>query len=331
MSKIQKNQNTVCIDLSKSELAPVCLFVYNRLDETRKTINFLKKNFLAIKTKLFIFSDGYKSKKDKKLVMSVRNYINKIEGFKSIDIFESNTNKGLAKSIIDGVSYVFNEHNKLIVLEDDLITTPNFLDYMNQALNFYKNNKSVMSINGFSLDVGVNSSNNTDVFFHSRTYSWGWGTWKSCWDEEYFDNRKIQNKLNIKTLNLFKKKCGNDISNMLIDCLEGKNSSWYVKWVFRHFVTNKYGLYPIFSKVQNIGYGEMATHCKTIDVLKTKHDKKYLREFVFSDKVYIDQKINYRFLNYFTFKHKLFFRIKLIFKKHGINLLLKDIQQKYIK
>ena len=133
------------------KLAPICLFTYSRLEETKRTIEALKKNFLAPKSELFIFSDGPKNHETKDKVKAVRDFIKTIDGFKKITIFESKTNEGLAKSIINGVTKVVNEYGKVIVLEDDLLTTPNFLDFMNQALLFFELNLSIYSINGYSL------------------------------------------------------------------------------------------------------------------------------------------------------------------------------------
>lgn len=114
-------------------LAPICLFTYNRLEKTKQTINALKKNFLANQSHLIIFSDGAKDYKTKHEVNSVRRFLYTIDGFKSVEIIESPINQGLGESITNGVTKVIDNYGKVIVLEDDLYTTPNFLDYMNQA------------------------------------------------------------------------------------------------------------------------------------------------------------------------------------------------------
>jgi len=315
----------------QDKLAPICLFVYKRIDETIQTIDALKTNFLAKESNLIIYSDGFKDSSEKELVINIRCYLKEITGFKSIVIRESATNKGLAQSIIYGVTEVLTSYDSIIVLEDDLITTPNFLDFMNLSLKKYKLNDTVMSINGFSLDVGdkvFHKSN--DVFFHNRTYSWGWGTWKDRWSKDYFINQNISQDINNLNLDLFKKKCGEDISRMLMDCLKGKNDSWYVKWAFRHFLEDKLAVYPFLSKVRNIGYGITATHCKTIDVLKIRLDNKYLRVFNFPSEVKVNHNIVKKFLFYFTFTHKLFFRFFLVFKPRGLSLLWNDIKHKYL-
>ena len=151
-----------------SDLSPVCLFVYGRLDLTKKTVEALKKNYLSKHTILYIFSDGFKNENDKPDVLAVRNYIKSIIGFKKIVIFSSKINQGLSKSIIKGISKVINIHKKVIVLEDDLVTSKNFLDFMNLSLNFYEDFKKISSISGFSPAAYTNI--NEDIYFFHRFF-----------------------------------------------------------------------------------------------------------------------------------------------------------------
>ena len=310
-------------------LSPICLFVYNRFNETKLTIDSLKNNFLAQQSDLIIFSDGPKAQNDLKLIKDIRGYLKKINGFKSIKIYESSTNKGLAQSVIYGVTLILNQYDKVIVLEDDLITTPNFLDFMNQGLEEYSKNNKVMSINGFSVDTSSATNRLTnDVFFHSRTLSWGWATWSDRWNKEFFNSEKIRSSLTEQALLSFKKNCGDDISRMLLDSLSGKNDSWYVRWAFRHFIEGKLAVFPVLSKVRNNGYGDSATHCKTIDVLKTRYDNKFSRVFNFPDDIRIDKSTHKRILNYYSFSYKLIYRFLLLFKPNGIYMIFKDIKYK---
>ena len=98
-------------------------------------------------------------------------------------IYESPYNKGLACSIIDGVTKIVNDYEKIIVLEDDLITTPNFLNFMNQALHFYITDATIFSISGYTLNLPSLPSYSKDFYLGYRGSSWGWGTWKDRWDE----------------------------------------------------------------------------------------------------------------------------------------------------
>ncbi len=162
------------------DLAPIVLFVYNRPDLTKETLSALKKNTLASESELFIFSDGSKSEKDFDKVNEVRKLIKNINGFKSVRVFENKENKGLANSIIFGVTKIINKYGKIIVLEDDLITSKYFLKFMNEGLNFYKNNKKIGSITGYNKPSHFMKFKNydKDLYLSSRFSSWGWATWK---------------------------------------------------------------------------------------------------------------------------------------------------------
>ena len=311
-------------------LAPICLFTYNRLIETKQTLEALQKNFLASQSELFVFSDGWKSEADKVKVIEVRNYIKTISSFNKITIIESNLNKGLANSIINGVTQIIQKHGKVIVLEDDLVTTPNFLDFMNQSLQFYKNDTSIQSISGFSMKI-KNKLKDSDVFFHQRTHSWGWATWENRWDKNIFDLIYITDIIDSKSniLKNFNKQCGNDISEMLLSSISGKNNSWYVRWVFDHFITKRLTVYPFLSKVYNIGFSDNGTHCKGIDVFKTEIDKFHLKKFLFLDQ-FENQLINDDFLEYFRKSYKLKFRLKLLLTQSGRIEVYRDVKNKIL-
>jgi len=315
----------------QTNLAPVCLFVYNRLEETKQTIKALQNNFLAPKSHLYIFSDGSKNENSRSKVQAVRNYIHSIKGFKNVHVFESRTNKGLATSIIDGVTKIINEYDRVIVLEDDLITTPNFLNFINQALEFYEFDKKIQSVNGFSLDLKSTIKYEKDVFFMDRTYSWGWATWKNKWELCEFDEKNIRSSLNTNNIKEFKKYFGEDIFRMLLSSLNGVNDSWYVRWVYSHFINSHFSVYPVESKVFNIGYGTNATHCTTIDVLETRHDSSFKVNFIMDKNIHVNKKLRKEFLNYFTYFYKLIYRIKLLKNSATRKLLYLDIKQKMNK
>lgn len=311
------------------QLAPICLFVYNRLDETKITVEALKANFLAAESKLFIFSDGFKNAETQSKVEEVRAYIKTITGFKEITLIECAVNKGLASSIIEGVTKIVNTHGTVIVLEDDLVTTPNFLDFMNQSLQFYENNTSIQSISGFSMKI-KNKLKDSDVFFHQRTHSWGWATWGNRWDKNIFDpiyiTDTIANKPNI--LKNFNRQCGDDISEMLLNSLSGKNNSWYVRWVFDHFITKRLTVYPFLSKVYNIGFSDAATHCNGVNVFDSIIDSEHQTTFFFLE-IIENEVFQNEFLKYFSKFYKLKFRLNLLFTSSGRKTLGNEIKNKF--
>ena len=312
--------------MNYKELAPICLFTYNRLEETKQTVLALQSNYLASQSELFIFSDGWKNEEGKDKVLKLRLFLKEIYGFKKVRIFESSFNNGLAKSIIGGVTKVLKDYKTVIVLEDDLKTSPNFLDFMNQSLDFYIDNEAVQSISGYSLKIR-NKEVNSDVYFHKRAHSWTWATWSDRWDEAIFDKQKIKNELTEDILNSFKETCGEDISEMLINSIEGVNDSWYVRWAYDHFKNEKFAVYPYYSKVENIGFSIEGTNCKGIDVSVCELDTRFKKQFLLTA-LTLNKKISCEFLNYFSKFYKLKFRLKLLKNKKGRESIFFEIKNK---
>lgn len=270
-------------------LAPICLFTYNRLKETKKTVQSLKKNFLANCSEIYIFSDGPKNSNDLIKIKSVRKYINSINGFKKIEILESQENMGLKRSIRTGITQILQKNNKVIVLEDDLMVATNFLEYMNQSLNFYEDYDNIMSISGYSFPSFFKFSiGHNDVYKYPRFFSWGWGTWKSTWNQINWDLNFYQKKL--KSDNKFRLKLnmgGQDQIRMLKNTIKGKLSSWAIIYSSHLALYNGYSIAPKTSKVINIGFSEDATHTKFSDriLYQTTIDKSNKKTFNFTDKV----------------------------------------------
>ena len=171
-------------------LAPIILFTYARPEHTKQTVEALKKNILSNESELFIFSDAAKNEKVMPMVAETRLYLKTIKGFKSVKIFEQNKNYGLAKSIINGVTYIINKYNKAIVLEDDIVTGTHFLEYMNESLEKYENNKKLWHITGWR-DPIENTVNNS-CFVYPTMDCWGWATWKDRWKYLEKNPKKIE-------------------------------------------------------------------------------------------------------------------------------------------
>lgn len=237
------------------DLAPIALFVHKRLNETKQTVDALRKNTLAEKSKLFIFSDGHTDAREKESVTELRNYLHNISGFKEIEIKERDTKFGLAESIISGVTEVLEKFDRVIVVEDDLCTSPYFLKYMNDALNCYQAKTELASISGFSVPI---KTDNTDFYFLPGTFWWGWATWKDRWnlfntDGKYLlkelKKRRIMKQYNINGSFLISPEI------ILKKLLKGKLNSWAVRWHASMLLENKFSLYPAQSFVRNIGIG----------------------------------------------------------------------------
>ncbi|MDK2892488.1 glycosyltransferase [Methanohalophilus sp.] len=247
-----------------SNLAPIVLFVYNRPLHTSKTIKALQKNLLAKDTELFIYSDGPKSNKDVILVQGIREYIRTISGFKKITIVEREQNTGLSQNIIHGVTEILSSHEKIIVMEDDLVTSPYFLKYMNKALDYYRDQKKIMSISGYNRPPSIMkfpADYNEQVYFNYRNSSWGWGTWKDRWE---LVDWKVQDFDEFKNSKLLQKRFnrgGDDLSNMLIAQMEGKIDSWAIRFSYAHFKYDALSVCPVYSYVNNIGHDGSGQHC----------------------------------------------------------------------
>ncbi len=248
--------------LSEKSLTPIVLFVYNRKELTEHTINALKNNKLAGDSELYIYSDGAKNQGDKLDVEKVRTYLKTISGFKTVKIFESPINKGLANSIIQGVSDILKNHNSVIVLEDDLLTTSNFLQFMNFSLNQYAQQKNIFSVSGYSFNLGVAPHEKYDGYFLNRGWSWGWATWKDRWEKVDWEVQSYEKFKKDKIARKAFSKGGSDLNKMLDAQMNLKLDSWAIRWFYHQFLINGLTLYPIFSKVNNEGFGVKATHTK---------------------------------------------------------------------
>jgi hypothetical protein len=243
--------------------APVVLFVYNRLEHTKKCIFYLKKNKLAKKTSLIIYSDTNNNKIDKDKVQNVRIFLQNIRGFKKVKIIKREKNFGLYKNIVLGVSEVIKKYGKAIILEDDLIVHKNFLDYMNDGLNYYSNHKKVASIHGYVYPVAGKLK---ETFFLYGGDCWGWATWKDRW-LNFNKNPK-------KLLKLLKKNKKEDtfnygvfpkiFSTLLKERISKKNKSWAILWHAYNVIENKLTLYPRKQFVKNIGFDGTGTHSGSV-------------------------------------------------------------------
>ena len=199
-------------------------------------------------------------------VSLVRNYIHKIDGFKSVHIIEAEKNKGLAKSVITGVTEIINEKGKVIVVEDDLITSPQFLTFMNDALDFYEDEKKIWSISGYQFPFELPETYTKSVYVAYRSSSWGWATWKDRWETIDWEVKDYSSyKYNPLRIAKFCKG-GTDLDKMLRYQMQGKIDSWAIRWCYNQCKQDKYTIYPVKSLVNNIGTDGRGTHCDPTSV-----------------------------------------------------------------
>lgn len=218
-----------------------------------------KKNILSAESELVIYSDAPKCKKHEATVRSVRCYIKTINQFKKVTIIERENNLGLANSIIDGVTNITNQYGKVIVLEDDLVTSPYFLTYMNNALDMFANDDRIISVHGYVYPV---EQELPEAFFLPGADCWGWATWKRGWKLFNSNGQYLLDELRRqKLVQDFDFNNSYPYSKMLKGQVDGTNDSWAIRWYASAFLADKLTLYPGRSLVQNIGNDNSGTHC----------------------------------------------------------------------
>ncbi len=253
-----------------NNLAPIVLFVYNRPEHTLRTLQHLANNSEASESMLFIFCDGPKvnaSPHQLEKIDEVRTIIRKEKWCKEVTIIESQINKGLANSIIEGVTKIVNEYGKIIVLEDDLVVSNYFLKYMNEALELYENENDVISIHGYLYPI---KEDLPETFFLKGADCWGWATWKRGWALFEEDGRKLFKEIKDRNLEYeFDFKGSYPYFKMLKKQIAGKNDSWAIRWYASAFLKNKLTLYPGKSLAINIGNEGSGTHVKETQLYDT--------------------------------------------------------------
>lgn len=261
-------------------MSPIIVFAFNRLDSLTSTIESLKNNPEAKESDLYIFVDGPRNHKtdDKDKVKKVQEYVMTITGFKTTNYIFSEENKGLATSIIEGVTRVIDKYGKAIVVEDDLFVSKSFLRFMNQMLEVFEKDKRIFQISGFSTKIKHRIEG--DVYLNGRAQSWTWGTWKDRWEQIDWDvedypllssNRNLQKSFNAH---------GSDLFGMMKRFKEGKISSWYIRFCYAMHKQGKYTICPSKSLVRNDGFSSEGTHCNNYNRYKIIFDEEHDGNFV---------------------------------------------------
>ncbi len=257
--------------------APIALFVYNRPQHTIRTIKCLQQNFLAEESRLFIFSDAPR-KGDEVRVEEVREIIKNIEGFKSVEIIERESNYGLANSIIEGVTRLNSEYGKVIVFEDDLMSSPYTLQYFNEALKKYEVESRVMHICAYMYPLKC-AAKLPQTFFYRASGSWGLATWQRAWDffepdidklMAQFDSQKINDFSIDRTMNFWKQ---------MNEFKRGKNNSWAIRWYASIFLNKGLTLNVASSLIDNIGHDGSGVHSGKNNMYAVNISDKPVTEF----------------------------------------------------
>jgi len=240
------------------EFAPIVLFVYKRPEETRRTLEALRANEGAEQSELFVFSDGPKNPGEKAQVEAVRALFDRLPGFARVTLRTSETNKGLARSVIDGVTEILKENDRVIVLEDDLVTARYFLRFMNEALEKYRDDDRICCVHGFAYPT---EHPEIPCFLRRGADCWGWATWHRGWALFRPDAGQLRDEIVRKKLRReFDRGGAFPYTKMLRDQADGRIDSWAVRWYASAFLAEKYTLQSNRMLVENIGFGGAATH-----------------------------------------------------------------------
>lgn len=294
--------------------SPIIIFAFNRPDALRATLEALGKCPESKDSEAYIFVDGPRisSLTDEVLVAKTRQIAAGCSLFRNVRTFFSDTNKGLGNSIIHGVTRILKLYKFAIVLEDDLIVMPNFLAFMNQALETYSSDKSVFSICGYSNKVRIPDDYKYDAYFCTRSSSWGWATWKDRWESVDWSFKKWEEWRNLKKS--FNKWGGSDCFSMLKNCKDGKNQSWAIRFCFNQFLQNKLSLFPTKSLVINDGFDGNGTNCKkysrfVYELMDNSKDK-----FVFPKKIQLIPSFKHQALKYHSISMRLWSKFMYLIK-----------------
>ena len=284
--------------------APIVMFVYNRADHFKKTYSALAKCDQAKESELYIFSDGPKNKDGAPKVEEVRTALKEIENdsaFKKITVIASPVNKGLAASVIAGVTDVINKYGKVIVVEDDCMPSVHFLSYMNNALDFYENDKKIGSIAGYCPVIDFPEDYENDLFVAYRSCSWSWACWADRWQGVDWELKNMKDFYNSPALIRKLNSNGSDRFLRLYRQTKGNGSSWSVRFG-AHLVKNDLlTVYPRYSYITNIGCDESGVHSKTDDAEKMRVDlSKAIENPSFAD-VEIDKRIQKIFKKHYSY------------------------------
>ena len=240
------------------DLAPVALFVYNRLAHTQETVYHLQQNDWARYTPLYIFSDGGRDEASWVEVNRLRQYLRTITGFLRVEIIERPCNYYLERNITEGIAYVLERHDRIIVVEDDVCTSPAFLYFMNDALRKYAHEQRVMHVAGFS-NLSVPAYG--EIYFTTHMAGWGWGTWRDRWQKHFVHYTSRQQALKGLT-----RKDQNRIEyGGAFPCLKSLDKDpipWDICWEIAIYRAGGLCLSPTHTLVRNIGIGQ-GTHFKS--------------------------------------------------------------------
>jgi len=280
------------------QLAPIGITTYSRINHLKQTIEALQRNTLAQESQLYIFSDA-PQKGDEEIVAKIREYIDTVDGFKKVHVVKRETNGRVANSR-GGYQWLLEKYGRAIFLEDDIVTAPGFLQYMNDALEFYETDDKVLTISGYCPTFKLPQGYNDDVFILQRHSSWGSATWEhklNLFNLDLVDHGFENFLKDEKSIRKFQRN-GGDMLSMCISDFEGELDGLDVKLMYYEYKYDKFSLYPRKSLVQNIGHDGTGVHCGRTNRFYHKELWSKTDNFKFIKDIKVDnriQKANHNF------------------------------------
>jgi len=244
--------------------APIVVFAYNRVDKLENCLASLEKCIEASSSDLYLFCDGPKSDKDADAVAAVHKFAAEYadrKGFRSINVSLQEKNRGLAASIISGVTDVVNKYGKVIVVEDDLVVFPTFLKYLNEGLAYYRNDPVCGSVSAFTYPIKELDKYDGDVYSTYKAECWGWATWADRWDNASWADTDFTGYLSDMSQRRRFESLEAGLDRLMYLQYKGRIDSWAVRWVYHLFKTGRLTVYPAASHVANEGFDGSGTHC----------------------------------------------------------------------
>ncbi len=244
--------------------APVCVFAFRRPEHTQRTLAALTQSPIAGKTPLIVHVDGPRTEEEAGLVRQVAALAEAQTAFASVEVLKRDENAGLARAIQDGVSQTMQAHGRAIIVEDDIVTSPAFLNYMNLALDRYADEPDVWHISGYNEPIAENRDRRGAAFWRFMS-CWGWASWADRWSHFERDPAGLLERFSPEDIHRFNLDGAHDFWGQVQANARGDIRTWAVFWYATIFRNDGLCLAPYRSYAENIGFDGSGTHCGDAD------------------------------------------------------------------
>jgi hypothetical protein len=241
------------------ECNPIVFFAHSRPEHTHSALEALASNAMADQSDIIVFADGPRNEFEAGKVRTVREIVHAVRGFKSVRVVERECNYGLARNIIEGVTSVCASYGRAIVVEDDIVTCPQFLEFMNKALTRYAEEPRVWHISGWNYPIDPEGID--DAFFWRVMNCWGWATWSDRWKHFQKDPQRLIDSWSRKKISSFNLDGAHDFWGQVKANHSGVINTWAIFWYATIFEHDGLCLNPSRSLVRNIGHDNSGEHC----------------------------------------------------------------------